>query len=104
MLELVVSLRIDGLSIWFHELGNQIKVPEYGGFGSTQLIEGCVALGLPAVAGVRCDRRVVRTGFAESLTDSGTRLETLNVRGEQVKLADCSVTVWASWFKLKRSN
>ena len=62
-------------------------------------IEGCIALDLPVGVGVRCDRRVVSTGFAESPADSGTRLETLNVRGEQVRLADCSVRVWASWFK-----
>jgi Transposase DDE domain len=88
---------------WFKNLF-QIRVLADGGFGSAEFIEGCVELVLPAVVGMRCDRRVRSTGFAESTAAPGTRLETLNVRGEQVKLADCSVPVWASWFKLKRSN
>jgi hypothetical protein len=88
---------------WFKNLF-QMRVLADGGFGSAEFIEGCVALGLPAVVGVRCDRRVLSTGFAEHPAKPGTKLETLSVRGEQVKLADCCVTVWASWFKLKRSN
>ena len=77
----------------------QMRVLADGGFGSTEFIEGCVALGLPAVVGVRYDRRVLSTGFAEHPAKPGTKLETLNVRGEQIKLANCSVPVWASWFK-----
>jgi hypothetical protein len=94
-----LALRLlDRIPSWFKNLF-QIRVLADGGFGNAEFIEGCVELVLPAVVGVRCARRVVSTGFAESPAEPGTRLKTLNVRGEQVKLADCSVPVWASWFK-----
>lgn len=79
----------------------QARVLADGGFGSDDFLEGCVALGLPAVVGVRCDRRVERVGIERHESAFGTRLNTLKTRGTRVELHGCNVPVWVSWFKLK---
>ena len=79
----------------------QPRVLADGGFGSDEFLKGCVALGLPAVTGIRCDRRVERIGIEQHVPTKVTYLNTLQVRGTRVELRGCSVPVWASWFKLK---
>jgi Transposase DDE domain len=79
----------------------QPRVLADGGFGSDEFLEGCVALELPAVTGIRCDRRVERIGFERHIPTQDTYLNTLQARGTRVELRGCSVPVWASWFKLK---
>ncbi len=79
----------------------QARVLADGGFGSDDFLEGCVALGLPAVVGIRCDRRVERVGVERFDAAVGTRLNTLKTRGTRVELHGCNVPVWVSWFKLK---
>jgi Transposase DDE domain len=79
----------------------QPRVLADGGFGSDDFLEGCVRLGLPAVVGIRCDRRVLRIGIEQSDADVGTRLNTLKTRGTRVELHGCTIPVWVSWFKLK---
>lgn len=79
----------------------QARVLADGGFGSDDFLEGCVALNLPAVVGIRCDRRVERVGVERFDPAVGTRLNTLKTRGTRVELHGCNVPVWVSWFKLK---
>lgn len=79
----------------------QPRVLADGGFGSDEFLEGCVALELPAVTGIRCDRRVARIGFEGHVPTQDTYLNTLQIRGTRVELRGCRVPVWASWFKLK---
>jgi Transposase DDE domain len=79
----------------------QARVLADGGFGSDDFLEGCVDLGLVAVVGIRCDRRVLRIGIEEFEAAVGTRLNTLKTRGTRVELHGCRVPVWVSWFKLK---
>ena len=79
----------------------QPRVLADGGFGSDEFLEGCVALELPAVTGIRCDRRVDFIGDERHKTMSSTQLNTLSVRGIRVELHGCPVPLWASWFKLK---
>ena len=79
----------------------QARVLADGGFGSDEFLEGCVALELPAVTGIRCDRRVERIGIEQHIPEQVTYLNTLQVRGTRVELRGCDVPVWVSWFKLK---
>jgi hypothetical protein len=79
----------------------QPRVLADGGFGSDDFLEGCVRLGLPAVVGMRCDRRVERVGIERHEAAVGTRLNTLKTRGTRVELQGCAIPVWVSWFKLK---
>ena len=64
------------------------------GFGSIEFLEGIKALGLDAVVGMRCDRR---------LTD-GRQLQELKLRGSRVELEGLSFPVYASWVWLKREG
>jgi DDE family transposase len=64
------------------------------GFGSVEFLEGVKALGLDAVVGMRCDRR---------LTD-GRALQELKLRGSRVELEGLSFPVYASWVWLKREG
>jgi hypothetical protein len=63
-------------------------------FGTTQVLEACVKLGVHAVLGMTCDR----------VTSTGAPIKQLALRGTMVFLRDCKVPVWVSWFKLKLSN
>jgi hypothetical protein len=60
------------------------------GFGSSQMIEGCHALGLPLVVGIACDRK----------TEQGFRADQLGVQAGVVMLKGCKVPVWATRYKL----
>ncbi len=64
------------------------------GFGSTQMIEGCAALGFPLVVGIACDRK----------TEQGFRADELMVQAGVVMLKDCCVPVWATRYKLHGKN
>jgi hypothetical protein len=63
-------------------------------FGTTQVLEACVKLGVHAVLGMTCDR----------VTSTGRPIQQMALRGTMVFLRDCNVPVWVSWFRLKLSN
>lgn len=78
------------LPAWFVERF-RIRVLADGGFGSTELIEGCADLEYPLLVGMACDRK----------TKQGFRLDQLALQGTMVELRDCRVPVYVAWFKLK---
>jgi hypothetical protein len=66
------------------------------GFGSSEFISGCAALGFERLlVGIRCNRKL----------SDGRRLEQLGERGTQVSFHDLSeVPLWLSWCDVKREE
>ncbi len=66
------------------------------GFGSTEFIQGCQALGFERLlVGIRCNRQLA----------DGRQLSELSERGEQVMLHDLPVLpLWLSWCDVKREE
>jgi len=81
------------LPVWLRR-SYRVLVLADAGFGSVEFLEGVKALGLDAVVGMRCDRR---------LTD-GRQLQELKLRGSRVELEGLSFPVYASWVWLKREG
>ena len=63
-------------------------------FGSIEWLEGIRALKLPAIVGVRYDRRL----------EDGRRLSELHKPGQQLRLRGLSFPVSVAWFYLKRDG
>lgn len=81
------------LPVWLRR-SYRVRVLADAGFGCVEFLEGVKALGLDAVVGMRCDRR---------LTD-GRELRELKLRGSRVELQGVSFPVYASWVWLKREG